>query len=136
MAKSFSIMIKGSQWTISLMSEKTFLKKYPGYEDAGAICRDEDNSIVFMPEHVSVGVVRHEVLHALVFEHEDYKKIIEIQDAGKDAGLEAEELCAKISQKEYGLWMQLTEQIVDMLLKKKPAKAKEQLAAEEAEEKQ
>ena len=131
MAKSFSIMIKGNQWTISLMSEKTFLKKYPEYEDAGAICRDEDMSIVFMPEHVSTGVVRHEVLHALVFEHEDYKKITEMQEAGKDAALEAEELCAKIAQKEYMLWMQLTEQIVDMLLKKKPAKVKEQIEAKD-----
>ena len=126
MAKSFSIIIKGTPWDVELMSEKTFLKKYPEFADAGAICRDEDNKLVFMPEHLSTGVVRHEVLHALVFTHEEYKEDL--------TPLETEELCCKIAQKEYPLWMQLTEQIVDAFLKKKPAKIKEQLTAIEAEE--
>ena len=127
MAKSFSIIIKGTSWDVELMSEKSFLKKYPEFADAGAICRDEDNKLVFMPEHLSTGVVRHEVLHALVFTHEDFKDDM--------TALDTEELCCKIVQKEYALWTQLTEQIVDAFLKKKPTKAKEQgetLAKEEA----
>lgn len=108
MSDSFIVSIKGQDWNIKFLSRKRYNKKIG--EGSDAITLLVKKTIVFNSEAINPGIIRHELLHALM--EETHMESAELNP------LQIEEVCASILQNQWNninLW---TEHILIKLLNK------------------
>jgi hypothetical protein len=107
-AKSIKLKIKGENWRAFKLNALTYEKKFG--DDSDAITLKQDREIYFKKGHITMGTVRHELLHALVSEtNTDSANLNEEQK---------EEICCSIMDFHWHELFYLTEIIIDKLVLK------------------
>jgi len=103
------IMIKGKEWEVVFLYPKVYIKKYGS--DSDAITVSSIRSIFFKTDAFNPVVIRHELLHAFVNE-----TCVNSSELTRD---QMEELCCSLLGDHYYDIGQLTDQILEIKLRKK-----------------
>ncbi len=103
MSNHFKLSIKGSDWTIRLLTGPAYNKKYGA--DSGAITLPGSKTIAFNKSMLHPGYIRHELLHAL-FEESN-------TESATLTPIQVEEVCASIIQNHWHNINMWTEYIID-----------------------
>ena len=112
MSSRIVISIKGAPWTISLMNEPAFIKRF---ELCSAITIPENKQIFINKNCLTPGTLRHELLHALVSESH-------VESAELSADQLEEICCTLVDFQWYNIDRWVEEIMVEFL---KPKKARE-----------
>ena len=105
------INIKGNDWTVKYLTPKQFAnesRKDQVYNAAAYTTLDGSRKIVLQKNDCTVGIIRHEIGHAIV-----YESPVASAELSSD---QVEEMMCEIIQREWGLIARLTEEIVDYIL--------------------
>lgn len=105
------IKIKGCDWTVKLLTPKQYAKeasKDEVYGSAAYTTVEGSRKIVLQKGDVTVGIIRHELSHAIVSE----APILSAELTSH----QVEEMMCEIIQKDWGLISKLTEEIIDAFL--------------------
>ena len=113
MAKNIEVSIKGRPWKVRFLSNSQYNKKDYG-EDSCALTSCSTREIIFNISKITMGTIRHELLHAFVNE-------CNIESSGLDA-IQKEELCCSIIDEHGTDITHTTENIVDAAFKSRNKK--------------
>lgn len=103
----YKIIIREGEWEVHFLSDARYRKQEGS--DSGAITYTSEKRIVFNSHLFSVGIARHEVLHAFMAEAS-----MESVELNRD---QVEEVWASLVQHHYHQINYITEQIVNHFLK-------------------
>lgn len=109
MNNDFKLNIKGQEWKIRILSGSAYTRKY-GVESK-AFANLDTKTIVYNKNDMTPGIIRHELLHALLDEAHIESALL--------TSVQVEEMCASIIQYHWNninLW---TELILDEALRGK-----------------
>lgn len=101
------INIKGSEWTIQILADSTYRKRFG--RDSMALTDLDTKRIFFNKNLISPGVIRHELLHAIVAE-------VHLESASITPD-QIEEICASIVETQWNNMNSWAELILNSLLK-------------------
>lgn len=105
------VKIKGYDWTVKLLTPKQYAKeaaKDEVYGSAAYTTVDGSRKIVLQKGGTTIGIIRHEISHAIVSE----APVLSAELSPH----QIEEMMCEIIQKDWGLISKLTEEIVDSFL--------------------
>lgn len=105
------INIKGNEWVVKYLTPKQFVKEAGKDQVYGAgayTTVDGSRKIVLQKGECSIGIIKHELGHAIVSESP-------VQSAELSPH-QVEEMMCEIIEKDWGLITKLTEQIVNDIL--------------------
>lgn len=108
---SIKVKIKGAEWTIKYLTQNQYVKestKDEVYGSAAYTTIDGSRKIVLQKGETTVGIIRHELSHAIVSE----APILSAELTPH----QVEEMMCEIVQKDWGLISRLTEEIIDSFL--------------------
>jgi hypothetical protein len=101
------VNIKGSDWDIIVLNNTMFNKKFQ-QENCCAITIMEKRSIVFNKALINTGIIRHELMHAIIGESHTESAMLD--------PVQIEEVCASIVENQWHNINMWTEQIIDQLV--------------------
>jgi hypothetical protein len=107
MKSALKVHIKGSEWTVRLMTDKSYDKVHD--EESTAMTTDK-RTLDFRKKSINLHIIRHEVLHAFVFE-------CNTEDSNLTSD-QKEELCANLIGGHKLDMERVVEQIADFALGK------------------
>ena len=107
MSKKLTIQVKGKDWNLRLWSNAVYIKKFG--DDSGAVTFPDSKEINFIRGDLSLGVIRHELLHAFVAESNTESAYLDPD--------QTEELAASIIEFEWNNIQALSEHILTTFLK-------------------
>lgn len=108
MSKPKLIKIKGAVWKVYFLTPTAYLKKFK--DEGPAHVAGESRSFYFVKNEINLGIVRHELLHAIIYESH-------IESAELEAK-QIEELCCSVIQYNWHDIAEMAEEIIDASSKK------------------
>lgn len=111
MSNLVNVQIKGQTWKIKLWPDAQYVKKFGS--DSDAITFTDKRQIHFSKRGLNIGVVRHELMHAIFAE-------AHVESAHLNAD-QIEEVACSIVQYQWNILNNLTETIIDEFLKPREA---------------